>query len=271
MVIFIPTPIGNILDITYRAIETLKEIEIIFCEDTRVTKNLLKLLQERLDITFPNYQLISFNEYNATKRIKEFKSQIEVAKVAFMSDAGMPAISDPGSELVRFCQENKIEYDFLPGASVAPLVYAASGFESGKFYFYGFLPSKGKSREEELKRALKKGIDTIFYEAPHRIINLLELLKEYDINLKVFVAKELTKKHQRYFFGEIKEVLEEIRASSTKGEWAVVVEGKEQESFSLELDEILALDIPPKIKAKLVAKTTNRPIKECYIELTQKK
>ena len=269
MVIFIPTPIGNILDITYRAVEVLQKLDLIFCEDTRVTKNLLKLLQERLDISFPDYELVSFNEHNAKKRLKEYGKKIKSLNVGFMSDAGMPAISDPGSELVRFCQAEKIEYDFLPGASVAPLVYAASGFESGKFYFYGFLPSKGQKREKELLELLNLPMDIVLYEAPHRIIKLLEEIVLIDEQRELFVAKELTKKFQRYFFGSAKEILQQLKTISIKGEWALVIKAAPKDRSS-DIKEILSLDLAPKKKAKLLAKATNRSVKEWYDELTKK-
>jgi 16S rRNA (cytidine1402-2'-O)-methyltransferase len=269
MLTLIPTPLGNIYDITYRAIETLQSIDVILCEDTRVTKQLLRLLQERFSVTFPNFEIISFHEHNQEAKIDSLKEILQNKKVAYLSDAGMPAISDPGQLLVSFCQDNNIEYDVLAGASVPPMLYAASGFESGKFTFYGFLAKKGKERQEELRAILESSYDTIIYEAPHRILKLLEEINILDEQRELFLAKELTKKYQRYFRGSAKELLEELKNSSTKGEWAVVIKAnaKLAEQKSLSLSEIEALDIPPKVKAKLIAKITGQSVKECYNKL----
>ncbi len=268
MLTFIPTPIGNLLDITFRALEVLKDTQVIFCEDTRVTKRLLSLLQERLDVKFGDFEFISFHEHNQHKRLKEIEQKLKEKNCIYMSDAGMPGISDPGAVLAKYCQDSGIDYDFLPGASVAPLIYAASGFSSGKFYFYGFLPNKGKERKEELKRLLNSGIDTIIYEAPHRIVKLIDEICVIDEDREIFAAKELTKRHQKYYKLTAKEFAKKLKEDSTKGEWALVVEGKSgNSSASLSLEEIKALELPPKQKAKLLAKLTNKSVKEWYSEL----
>ncbi len=254
MLILIPTPIGNILDITYRTVETLKTIEVIFCEDTRVTKSLLKLLQERFEISLPDFEIISFNEHNASKRLKEYQDVIELKRCAYMSDAGMPAISDPGAELVRFCQEREIEYEALAGPSALPLAYALSGFEGGNFSFYGFLPHKGKARSEKLNRILSSSLDSILYESPHRILKLFKEIVALDSKREIFTAKELTKRYQRYFIGTAEDILRELENSSIKGEWVVVIKGSKDEGGVLEVKDILELNVTPKAKAKLISK-----------------
>ncbi len=269
MLTFIPTPLGNISDITYRTIDTLKDIDLILCEDTRVTKHLLKTIQDRFDIKFKNFQIESFHEYNQKEKINKFSNDLKNKNVAYLSDAGMPCISDPGQFLVEFCQKENIAYDVLAGASVPPLLYAASGFESGKFIFYGFLARKGKEREEELKKVLNLYFDVIIYEAPHRLIKLLEDIMRVDENREIFLAKELTKKYQKYFRGMVKEILNEFKNITIKGEWAIVIKGKKinKEEKSLSLYEIKNLDIPPKVKAKLISKLTGRSVKDCYNEI----
>jgi len=268
MLTLIPTPIGNIKDITFRSLEVLQEAQIVLCEDTRVTKQLLHILESRFDFKAPNAKFISFFEHNQYKKIEEIAPLLKEKKCVYLSDAGMPGISDPGALLVEFCQKNSISYDVLPGPSVAPLIYAASGFESGKFYFYGFLPKKGQERTKEITKVVNSPFDTIIYEAPHRILQLLEEILKIDSNKELFVAKEISKKFQKYFFGTVKEVLEEIKSSSTKGEWALVLKGSTKiKESSISLEEIKALDIPPKAKAKIIAKITNKSIKECYSEL----
>ncbi len=267
MLTLLPTPIGNIEDITLRTLETLKSCELILCEDTRVTKQLLHILQQRYNLVLPKVEIVSFHEHNGKERLSQIGQKLQDLRVVYMSDAGMPVISDPGQLLVEYCQNMGIEYDVLPGASAAPLIYAASGFKSGKFYFYGFLPNKGKERKEELAKILNSGIDTILYEAPHRIVKLIEEIAQIDESRALFVGKELTKKHQKYYKLSAKEMLERLKVDSTKGEWALVVEGKESSSASLDIGEIINLDIPPKPKAKLLAKLTGKSVKECYESL----
>lgn len=270
MVTFLPTPLGNINDITYRTLEVLKSCELILCEDTRVTKHLLAILKERFNLEIGNSDIFSFHEYNGQERLEFLKSRLQSENIVYMSDAGMPVISDPGQLLVEHCQKEGIEYDVLPGASVVPLVYAASGFKSGRFYFYGFLPHKGKERSSALGSIMSMGLDVILYEAPHRIIKLLEQIAEIDEQRELFVVKELTKRHQKYYRLRAKELLNTLKSSSIKGEWAVVIAAKEADEPTLNLSEITNLDLPPKVKAKLIAKLTQRPIKECYEALQQK-
>ena len=267
MLTLLPTPIGNIGDITYRIIESIKKADLILCEDTRITKQLLTILKERYNVDIPNVPYLSFHEYNGYERLEQIAKSLKEKNVVYMSDAGMPAISDPGQLLVEYCQNEGIEYDVLPGASVVPLIYAASGFKDGRFYFYGFLPSKGKERVEELNKICFSGIDTIIYEAPHRIIKLIEQICQIDENREIFAAKELTKRYQKFYKLRAKELLERLKKDSIKGEWALVIKGKKEEQKSLTLDEILALQIPPKVKAKLLSKLTGKSVKECYQEL----
>ncbi len=267
MLTLIPTPIGNINDTTLRTLELIQNSELILCEDTRVTKQLLKIYQDRLNLNLPNVDIVSFHEHNGKERLGQIGEKLKSLNVIYMSDAGMPVISDPGQLLVEYCQNEGIEYDVLPGASVAPLIYAASGFKSGKFYFYGFLPNKGKERSEELAKVLANGLDTIIYEAPHRIVKLVEQICAIDENRELFAAKELTKKHQKFYKMRAKELLEKLQSDSTKGEWAVVIEGVQSDNKTLSLHDIQNLDMPPKPKAKLLAKLTGKSVKECYEEL----
>ena len=270
MLTLIPTPIGNINDTTLRTLELVESCELILCEDTRVTKQLLKIYRDRLNLNMPSVEIISFYEHNGKERLEQIGEKLKSLNVIYMSDAGMPVISDPGQLLVEYCQNEGIEYDVLPGASVAPLIYAASGFKSGKFFFYGFLPNKGKERSEELAKVLANGLDTIIYEAPHRIVKLVEQICAIDEERELFVAKELTKKHQKFYKMSAKELLEKLQNDSTKGEWAVVIEGVHSENKTLSLHDIQNLDMPPKPKAKLLAKLTGKSVKECYETLQGK-
>jgi len=256
---FVPTPIGNLDDISKRAFLALKNAEIIFCEDTRVTKKLLNLLDIQL-----NKQFISMHSHNENKVLKSIDPEILKSKnCIYVSDAGMPGISDPGSKLIQFAQEHNIPYSVLPGANAALCAYVASGFE-GEFCFFGFLHHKGKERLEKLKKILQSDKISILYESPHRIEKLLKELKELEPERVIFLAKEISKMHETFIKGKAKE----IKLSNTKGEWVVVID-KSQTPKKLELtfEDILELNLPLKEKSKLLSKISKKSAKEIYQEL----
>jgi len=270
MISFIPTPIGNPQDITLRALRYFENAELFLCEDTRETKRLLRLLQERFDFTMPNAEFLSFNEHNGTQRLEELKRDLEHKEIVYVSDAGMPVISDPGQILVEYCQKHTLAYDILPGASAVVTAYAASGFEEGAFLFFGFLPHKGVERQKALHKALNSGYNTILYESPHRLMKLLEQLVEVDSTRELFLAKELSKKYQTYHRGLATQLQRELSQKVIRGEWVVIVKAKEIARPSLYLEDILALDLAPKPKSKLLAKLTGQSVKECYVKLMKK-
>ncbi len=267
MLTFIPTPIGNPQDITIRAMKLFEKSELFLCEDTRQTKRLLRLLEERFDMTYPDAEFYSFNEHNGEQRLDEFSSVLSEKEVVYVSDAGMPVISDPGQLLVEYCQEHNIPYDVLPGASAVTTAYAASGFEEGKFLFYAFLPHKGKERAAALSEAMNNGYNTVLYEAPHRLEKLLKEVTLYDENRELFLAKEISKKYQTYYRGTAKELDEKFKELTIRGEWVVVISAKKTTEKSLSFAEVLKLDLPPKPKAKLLAQLSDRSVKEWYAEL----
>ncbi len=270
MITFIPTPIGNPQDITIRAMRAFESADIFLCEDTRQTKKLLRLLEERFDMRFPQAAFYSFHEHNGAARLEELGGLLSEHNVVFVSDAGMPAISDPGQLLVAYAQKEGIAYDVLPGASAVTTVYAASGFESGEFLFFGFLPHKGKERQAQLDIALTCGYDAILYEAPHRLEKLLESLIASDSEREIFAAKELTKRYQGYFRGTAKTVHGMITSQTIRGEWAIVIRGKRNTQKTLSFDAIMHLDLPPKPKAKLLAQLSEKSTKEWYETLIKK-
>jgi len=269
MLTFIPTPIGNPQDITIRALKAFGKATLFLCEDTRETKRLLRILEERFEFTYPEVEFLSFHEHNGAERLEMVASRLKEEDVVYVSDAGMPVISDPGQILVEYCQNNQIAYDVLPGASAVVTAYAASGFESGKFLFYGFLPSKGRGvdRFSTLVYLMNRMDDTVLYEAPHRIEKLIEEIVDIDENRELFLAKELSKKFQTYHKGSAKEILERFKTANLKGEWVVVIHGKEERAKALYVDDILAFDLPPKVKAKLLAKITDSNVKDWYNKL----
>jgi 16S rRNA (cytidine1402-2'-O)-methyltransferase len=267
MLTFIPTPIGNPQDITIRTLKEFEKATLFLCEDTRETKRLLRILEERFDLSYPEVEFLSFHEHNGTARLIEVAERLKDEFVVYVSDAGMPVISDPGQILVAHCQENSLEYDVLPGASAVTTAYAASGFEEGKFLFYGFLPQKGSERSSSLIEAMNGRDNIVLYEAPHRIEKLIEEIVAIDEKREVFFAKELSKKFQTYHKGSAKEILELFKTVNLKGEWVVVIQAKKEKAKALYLDDILLFDLPPKIKAKLLAKITDKSVKEWYAEL----
>ncbi|MCF6201048.1 MAG: 16S rRNA (cytidine(1402)-2'-O)-methyltransferase, partial [Hydrogenimonas sp.] len=219
MLTLLPTPIGNIEDITLRTLRVLEEAEILLCEDTRVTKKLINLLQERHGLKHKIEKFISIHSHNEERVVNSFEPSFFEKNVVYMSDAGMPCISDPGAILVEYCQKHQIPYTVLPGPSAAVTAYAASGFNEKEFLFYGFLPHKGAQRARELKRLLLEPFPVILYEAPHRIEKLFAEISAIEPQREVFAAKEITKRHERFFKDEAKELERKIRGTLAKGEW----------------------------------------------------
>ena len=271
MLTFIPTPIGNPQDITIRALRAFEKATLFLCEDTRETKRLLRILEERFEFSYPREMVdfLSFHEHNGEARLQEIATRLAKEEVVYVSDAGMPIISDPGQVLVEYCQNEKIEYDVLPGGTAMATAYAASGFKEGIFTFCAFLPQKGSERTSALIEVMNAKNNTVFYEAPHRIEKLIGEIADIDAQREVFFAKELTKKFQNYYRGSAKEILEafENGTINPKGEWVVVIKAKEEEAKALYVDDILAFDLQPKVKAKLLSKLTNKSVKEWYNEL----
>ena len=259
MLTLVPTPIGNLSDISKRAQKALLEADIIFCEDTRVTKRLLNLLQ----IDYSNKTFYSMHSHNENEIIKKINISIFAKNVVYVSDAGMPGISDPGSKLIQYAQTNNIEYDVIPGANAVLTALVASGFE-GEFTFFGFLPHKGNIREKKLKEVISHDKIAILYESPHRLEKLLNKLKELIPNRIVFFAKELTKKHQTF----IKDYVKNIELSNTKGEWVVVFDKTiKNNTITFGYDDILSLKLSPKEKAKLLSQISDKSTKEIYLSL----
>ncbi|MFT7861044.1 MAG: 16S rRNA (cytidine(1402)-2'-O)-methyltransferase [Sulfurimonas sp.] len=268
MLTLVPTPIGNIGDISLRAIEALSNADILLCEDTRVTKKLLHILKERYNTESKETQeFISLHSHNEQSFVEKLEPSYFEQNVVYVSDAGMPGISDPGQVLVNYCINHSIEYDILPGANAVLTAFVASGFVETKMLFFGFLDHKGRSREAGLNEALHNGYTTILYESPHRIEKLLKELIETAPERELFIAKELTKKFQRYLRGTAGEILKTLDGNF-KGEWVVVIKaGEKQNSSAISEKDILQLELPKKAQAKLIAKITGENTKACYQRL----
>lgn len=266
MLSLVPTPIGNLADISYRTLETIATAEVLLCEDTRITKKLIHLLKERYSLETSNPKFISLHSHNEADFVAGLEPDFFDQRVVYVSDAGMPGISDPGQMLVRYCIENEIEYDVLPGANAALTAFVASGFVQTKMLFFGFLPHKGQDRSAALQEALFNGYTTVLYEAPTRLEKLLNEIAVAAPEREVFLAKEITKKFQHFYRGSAKELTARLEGE-IRGEWVVVVEASQGKGASLSETDILALDIPKKAASKLIAKITGEHPKECYQRL----
>ncbi len=266
MLTLLPSPIGNIEDISIRALRVLGEADSLLCEDTRVAKKLLKLLEERYGLSHHIEKIVSFHSHNEKKVLASLKPSFFEKNVVYVSDAGMPCISDPGALLVDYCQKNEIEYTVLPGPTAFATAYAASGFTDGHFIFYGFLPHRTKERAEQLQKLLVEPYPVILYEAPHRMEKLLGELSKMAPERLLFAAKEISKRHEKFFKGCANELKKSITGNVLKGEWVVVLSaGKDRlRDSSITAEDIKELNIPPKQKAKLLSKVTGHSVKTCY-------
>ena len=219
----VPTPIGNLEDITLRAIRTLKEADYILAEDTRTTAFLLK----HLGIEKKLYSHHKFNEHATAASVAEAIG--EGRTVALVSDAGTPGISDPGFLLVRTCVEAGIEVETLPGATAFVPALVQSGFPCDRFCFEGFLPQK-KGRTKRLEELKAESRSIVFYESPFRVVKCLEQLAEvFGEDRKVSVSRELTKKFEQTVRGTLAEVADHFREHEPKGEFVIVVAGQPKE------------------------------------------
>lgn len=268
MLQFVPTPIGNIGDISLRAIEALSNADTLLCEDTRVTKKLIHILKERYNTVFKEEQnFISLHSHNEKSFVEKLEPSFFEQNIVYASDAGMPGISDPGQLLIKYALENDVKYDVLPGANALLTAFVASGFVETQMLFWGFLPHKGKDRAASLQGALHSGFTTVLYESPHRLEKLLLEIKEEEPSRKIFLAKELTKKYQNYFSGTAEEILNRLN-DNIRGEWVVVIEvGETHNSSAISQNDILELDLPKKVQAKLISKITGENTKSCYQRL----
>ncbi len=217
----IPTPIGNLEDITFRGLRMLKEADIILAEDTRVTKKLLSFY----DI---NNHIASFHTHNEHKNLKKWIYELKSGKIiALVSDAGTPAISDPGFLLIRECIKEDICVDCLPGATAFLPALINSGIPSDKFVFEGFLPNK-KGRKKRLEKLIHEDRTMIFYESPHRILKTLNQLMIYFGEKRlVSISREISKIYQETKRGKISDLIKYFEAKSLKGEFVIIVKGKD--------------------------------------------
>lgn len=214
----VATPIGNLEDITIRAIKTLQQVDIIAAEDTRHTLKLLNHLQ----ISKP---LISYHRHSEEIKTEQIIKELQNGKnIALVSDAGTPVISDPGEVIVKQAIKNNIKVIPIPGPSALITALIASGMNAKEFTFIGFLPQNKKNREEKLTQIQEETKTIILYEAPHKLIETLKDLQKYIKQRQIVLAKELTKIHETYYTGTAEELIQEIQ--QPKGEYVIIIEGE---------------------------------------------
>lgn len=267
----VPTPIGNLKDITIRALDVLKECSVIAAEDTRQTIKLLNHFNIKK-------QLISYHQHNELTKSEEIINRVKGGEiVALVSDAGSPGISDPGSVIIKRCIEEEVEFEVLPGATAIITALVNSGLDTTKFTFRGFVPRENKERRVLISEIKNHKETLVFYEAPHRIKDTLSFLYEELGNRKVAICRELTKLHEQIVRGLISETIEYFNTNNPRGEFVVVIEGKSQEEIDLEqkakwenttVEEHIILYVDrgysKKEAIKLVAKERSMPKSEVY-------
>lgn len=257
----IPTPIGNLEDITYRAVKVLEEVDVIFSEDTRVTLNLLN------NFGIKN-KLISLHEHNEdvvkTQVIEYLKNG---RSVGLVTDRGTPIISDPGYKTVKYVSDNGYNVVALPGATAFACALVTSGISPQPFLFYGFLNSKDSKKKEELELLKENEYTMIFYEAPHRIIKTLNMMLDVFGNREISISREITKKFESIYRGKLEDV---IKIVPEKGEFVIVIEGNKLSNIDFNLSIKEAVDLYIKngfdvmTSIKKVAKDRKTPKNEVY-------
>ena len=268
------TPIGNLEDITYRVVRTLKEVDLIGAEDTR---NSIKLLNH-FDIKTPMTSYHEFNKYDKAKVLVQ--DMLQGKNIALITDAGTPGISDPGEELVRQCYEAGIEVTSLPGAAACITALTMSGQKTRRFVFEAFLPKDKKEKQQVLESLKNEVRTTLIYEAPRRLVKTLKELEKTIGNRPLTICRELTKKYEEAFQTTISEAIEYYDSREPKGEYVLVIAGKPMEEIQAEKREQWELmtieehvqfymnqDIDKKTAMKMVAKDRGVSKRDIYNEL----
>lgn len=269
------TPIGNLEDMTFRVIRTLKEVDLIAAEDTR---NSIKLLNH-FEIQTPMTSYHEFNKFDKGKKLVE--KLLEGTNIALITDAGTPGISDPGEELVKMCYEAGVPVTSLPGAAACITALTLSGLSTRRFAFEAFLPTDKKEREAVLKEMENETRTIIMYEAPHRLLKTLKMLSErLGANRKITVCRELTKRHETAFQSTIAEAASYYEANEPKGECVLVIEGRSREEMRMEeqarweemsleehMEHYLSQGISKKDAMKMVAKDRGVSKRDIYNQL----
>lgn len=260
------TPIGNLEDMTFRAIDTLQKVHLIAAEDTRHTGKLLHHFQ----ITTPQ---VSYHDYNRRSRHPELLKRLQQGEaVALVTDAGMPGISDPGYELVKDCVEHGIVVVPVPGVSAVVTALSASGLPTDRFTFEGFLPAKGQERRDRLEALRSESRTIILYESPHRLRQTLQELGEILGGERAIVlARELTKLHEEFWRGSLKAAIEHYQTKEPQGEFTLVVAGAEisepllsESALKTELQQLLQQGLSRSQASRQLAQKTSLSRRQIY-------
>jgi len=262
----VATPIGNLEDMTMRAVRVLQTVDWIAAEDTRHTGKLLQHFQ----VKAPQ---ISYHEHNRTQRLPELLTKLQAGKaIALVSDAGMPGISDPGYELVRACAEAQIPVVPIPGASAVITALSASGLPSDRFVFEGFLPAKGQERRDRLQALIPETRTLVLYESPHRLQQTLaDLAETLGGDRPITLARELTKLHEEFWRGTLQEAQVEFEGRSPQGEFTLVIGGAAptklvltDEALLSELSALLEQGLSRSAASRQLAQQTDLPRRHIY-------
>ncbi len=262
----IPTPIGNLDDITIRTLNTLKEVSVLLCEDTRKTGILLKHYEI-------NLKMVSYHEHNKDNFEQKFINIIENNdKVGLVSDAGMPGISDPGFELIKWCSQNDVNVVVLPGPSAFVLGAVRSTFDNSEFSFHSFLKGSKNEKRNKLVELIESGRTSIFYESTHKIISTLKTIDEINPTVEVCIGRELTKINEQYIIGTANEIINHLEANVNKGEYIVIINRTEKTNVELsvekEYEKLLSEGVNKKEAIKQIAKNRNVSKNEIYMKFT---
>ena len=259
------TPIGNLQDITLRAMNILGKVDLIACEDTRHTKGLLN----KYSIATP---ATSYHKFNIKAKTKHLIGQLEAGKnIALVSDSGMPGISDPGQELIQAATQAGIKIEVVPGPTAAISALSVSGIGMGRFVFEGFLPTGTADRKKRLQALAKEERTVILYEAPHRLVRTLMDLNDSLGDRYICIARELTKKFEELSRGKISDLIDKYRKVKPKGEFVIVIEGKEElrkpeerEEGKMLVGDLVSAGMQRSEAVKIVAKRLNVPKNTLY-------
>ncbi|SFJ35027.1 16S rRNA (cytidine1402-2'-O)-methyltransferase [Thermoflavimicrobium dichotomicum] len=264
------TPIGNLGDLSPRAQEVLAQVDLIAAEDTRHTRKLLS----KFNFSTP---LVSYHEHNKIQRGEELIERLQNGEsIAIVSDAGMPAISDPGEDLVKLAVQKRIPVIPIPGPNAALSALVASGLPTQPFLFLGFLPRTTRERKTQLRRWVHVPATLLCYEAPHRLVSMLEDVLEVMGDRVIAISREMTKKHEEWLRGSLSECLEYVKKEGTKGEYTIVIAGADEyieeeskkwwEDLSVieHVEHYLAQGKPKKEAIQLTAQDRGLPKREVY-------
>tara|TARA_A100000164_G_scaffold181917_1_gene161602 strand:- start:233 stop:1063 length:831 start_codon:yes stop_codon:yes gene_type:complete len=258
-----PTPIGNLDDVSTRILDTLNNVDLIYCEDTRRAKKLL----DNFQITTPVSSYFLGNEHKKIKEISSFL--LEGKNIALISDAGTPLISDPGSELISHLVENKHDIVSIPGPSSVLVALTISGFDLSEFQFLGFIPKSGKEKIDFALKLLNSSITSVCFTSPKRINKDILFFQEQGLDTEIVVCRELTKKFETIYRGSIDEVGEQLFGKQLKGEITLVIAAPEKEvNINYDLDSSLKVfidnEVPKREIAKAVSNITEYSVNEIY-------